>query len=630
MLQKLSSPFSKSDEFHLASDDEYPAIEDYAVIGDCRSAALISRQGSVDWLCLPNFSGRSVFAALLDHRRGGRFAIRPTAPFRVERSYVNNSNVLQTTFITATGKARLTDFMPILSGHEIAHYLQPQRELLRILDGLEGEVPFEVIYEPRPGYAREPVKLKNRGALALSCEFKDEHFILHGDLGLKVQAGSRAFGECVIKAYESHYFSLAYTKGDIGIFSPLGKDAQNRLATTVQWWRQWCEQFSYDGPYRSEVLRSALTLKLLTYAISGAVVAAATTSLPERIGGVRNWDYRFCWLRDASLTLRAFIDLGFRSEGECFLGWLLNTTSLTRPRLQVLYDVYGEPRITEQQLDYLQGYRGSRPVRVGNGAWNQLQLDLHGSVILAAFDFIERGGRLDRVETNMLIGFGKLVCKEWGQPDQGIWEIRGEKRHHTYSKFMCWVALDRLIQLHEQGYLNVPAYFREHREQIRQAINSRAYNNKLGCYVDEFDGKHMDASVLLLGCYGFVEPNDSRMRGTFKRVEQVLGKNGYLLRYEAGRDQLPPGEGAFGITSFWAVDYLARAGDVDKARSMFEHMLGAANDLGLYAEEVDTQTGAALGNFPQAFTHVGLIGAALSITNALADEISNKPFNRSD
>jgi len=617
MTSVRSDTSHKPGEFHNATDGVYPPIGDYAVIGDCRSAALISKQGSVDWLCLPNFSGRSVFAALLDRERGGRFAIRPTVPFRVERSYINDSNVLQTTFITPTGKARLTDLMPVLSGHEIAHYLQPQRELLRILDGLEGEMPFEVIYEPRPGYAKQAVKIKNRGVLAMACDFKDEHFILHSDLGLKLNTeGTLAYGECELKAHHSHYFSLAYTKSDIGIFAPLGKDAQNRLATTVQWWRQWSEQFKYDGPYRSEVLRSALALKLLTCALSGAVVAAATTSLPEKIGGVRNWDYRFCWLRDASLTLRAFVDLGFRSEGESFLDWLLNSTSLTRPRLQVLYDVYGESKISEFELEYLQGYRGSRPVRLGNGAWNQLQLDLHGSVILAAYDFVQRGGELDRIKTNMLVGFGRLVCGEWESSDQGIWEIRGDKRHHTYSKFMCWVALDRLIKLHEQGCLKVPSYFRDNRDRIRQAIESRAYNKTLGCYVDEFDGEHMDASLLLLGCYGYLAPEDARMRRTFNNIKQKLCKNGYLLRYEPGRDNLPAGEGAFGITSFWAVDFLARAGQIDKATQMFEHMLKAANDLGLYAEEIDIETGAALGNFPQAFTHVGLINAALGIAAA--------------
>ncbi len=589
-----------------------PDIGDYAIIGDCRTAALVSRDGSLDWLCLPHFSGPTVFAALLDQERGGTFRICPAEPFRSSRRYLGPTGVIETTFETASGLARLVDLMPVVAD---AGTVRPLREILRIIEGVEGAVSFEVRWEPRPDYARADARIRSRGAIGWSCSWSDELFLLYAEAPLDLVPDANAVvGHVHVEAGKKVRFSLCYTKADIGVVAPIGEEADKRLQATLEWWRQWSSQCTYDGPHRAAVFRSAITLKLMTFALSGAVLAAPTTSLPETIGAQRNWDYRYCWIRDAALTMRAFTGLGFQREAESFLGWLLHATRLTWPELQVMYDVYGRTNLHEREFEHLSGFRGSRPVRIGNGAHRQVQLDVYGGVVFAALDYVEKGGRLQEDEARLLAGFGKTVCQQWRDTDSGIWEIRGPKRHYTFSKVMCWTALDSLLKLHERGCVRIDVEMvRRERDEIGRAIETRGFNDRLDSYVGEFDGDWVDAALLLMGCIGYKHPADCRMRTTFDRLQERLGCNGLLYRYEEGTDHLPSREGAFGICSFWAIDNLVRRGDLEAAERAFDHILSFANDVGLFAEEIDPDTGESLGNFPQAFTHVGLINAAMAL-----------------
>ncbi|HEU4494206.1 MAG TPA: glycoside hydrolase family 15 protein [Rubrobacteraceae bacterium] len=595
---------------------DYPPISDYALIGDCRSAGLVSRDGSLDWLCLPRFDSPAVFAALLDVRDGGRFRIRPSGEYRTERRYLPETNVLETTFHCPTGTFILRDLMLVSSEEQKRASLTPEHEVLREIEGLAGEVEVEILYDPRPDYGRIRARLEDRGQHGIRCEANGALLMLRSELPLEFASDGRsAQGLVRIRPGERKYLSFNYSNEAPAVVPPLGEAARERLERTVRWWHEWANRCAYRGPYRDAVVRSALALKLMTYAPSGALVAAPTTSLPEAIGGVRNWDYRYCWLRDASFTLRALSTLCYDEEAEAFHGWMLHATRLTWPELQVLYDVFGEARLPERELGYLGGYAGSRPVRIGNDAHGQLQLDVYGEVLDAAVQLAGRGGRFDRDATRMLNGLGHTVCRRWREPDEGIWEGRSGRFHHTHSKALCWVALDRLIKMHEADHLKVPVdMFRIHRDEIRREIEARGYNERIGSYTRTFDGDEVDASLLTLPLYGYIEGTNPRMRSTRARIHERLSRDGLLYRYETGTDDgLPPGEGAFGICSFWAVECQARGGDVEGAKRAFERLLSYANDVGLFAEEIDPETGAALGNFPQAFTHIGLINAALTL-----------------
>ena len=594
----------------------YPPISDYALIGDCRSAGLVSREGSLDWLCLPRFDSPSVFGALLDSSEGGRFSIRPVGEYSSERRYLANTNVLETVFRTPTGACALRDLMSVSSEQDKRARLTPEHEVLRELQGLEGEAEVEVLYDPRPDYGRVRPLLEERGALGLRCEVDGTSLTLHSELPLKLTDGDRsASGLARIRSGERQYLSLTYSMEAPAVVPLLGEAARGRIEQTVRWWQEWANRCTYEGPYRDAVVRSALALKLMTYAPSGALVAAPTTSLPEALGGVRNWDYRYCWLRDASFTLRALFTLGYREEAEAYTGWLLHATRLTWPELHVLYGVFGEAKLPERELPHLEGYAGSRPVRIGNAAQGQLQLDVYGEVINGAARFLDRGGRFDSDTSRMLDGLGHTVCRRWREPDEGIWEGRSGRFHNTHSKVLCWVALDRLIEMHEAGYLDVSVdLFRADRDEIRKEIEAHGYNERIGSYTRTFDGGELDASLLTLPMYDYVEGTNPRMRSTCARIHEKLARDGLVYRYETGTDDgLPSGEGAFGICSFWAVECVTRGGNVEGATHAFEQLLAYANDVGLFAEEIDPDTGAALGNFPQAFTHIGLINAALTL-----------------
>ena len=593
-----------------------PVISDYAIIGDCRTAALVSRYGAIDWLCLPDFSDESVFAATLDAHAGGCFRILPYAVQTIERRYLPGTAVLETTFTTDAGRVQVVDFMPIIETKPRA--LHPDRELVRIIHALDGAPSLRIVFQPRPGYAAKRPHLTCRGPTVWTCSHGRHALLLQTDVSLQIdEALCAAVADVHLSAGEKRYLSLSYSHANPLIYPGLGDSAEQRRDATVRWWQGWCGQCTYEGPYADAVMRSALTLKLLTYALSGAVIAAPTASLPEAIGGTRNWDYRYCWLRDASLTLNAFVELGYQAEGQAFVDWLIHSTRLTWPHLQVMYDINGNTRLHERHLKHLSGYRGSRPVRIGNAASDQVQHDIYGPVVLAAYDLLLHGGDLDTTEKRLIVGFGRVAAEEWQKPDEGIWEYRDGRRHNTYSKVMCWAVLDRLLRLHDRGLIKAPRdLFARARDAIVRAVEEHGYDERLGSYVGAFGGETMDAALLLLARCAYVAPNDVRMRGTFDRLEQQLGRRGLMYRYPIGSDGIDEPEGAFAACGFWAAEYLARRGDIHQARGRMEQLLGYANDVGLFSEEIDPDGGAALGNFPQAFSHSGLINAALAIRAA--------------
>jgi GH15 family glucan-1,4-alpha-glucosidase len=603
-----------------------PRIQDYAVIGDGRSTALVSREGAIDWLCWPRFDSASLFAAMLDPSVGGSWRIAPVGAFRVKRGYVEGSNVLVTTFEVPTGEVRITDLMSVLSEEAKKQVLAPEHELIRLVECVRGTVELEIHFCPRPDYARRRLRLRDAGALGIRLEEGAHLYTLHTDAELKIRPDGSAGGRLGLRAGERRHFSLTYDSEGPAVLSPWGAHAREAVQRTTAWWKSWSDRCSYEGPYREQVIRSLLALKLLSFAPSGAIVAAPTTSLPERVGGELNWDYRFCWVRDASLTVRALLELGYADEAAAFVSWLLHATRLTRPELRVLYDVYGESPRDEEILPHLRGYRGSWPVRVRNAAAGQRQLDSYGEVIDAVARMCRRGATLDRETQKMLRQFGQYICRNWQRPDHGIWEPRGPPKHYTHSRVLCWVALDRLLELHRMGALErIPVdEFEENRRLLRRDVEERGWSPRLRSYTQVLGEDTLDASLLLLSWYGFTDARHPRMSGTFGRIRERLEPAPSLLyRYEESRSH---GEGAFGICGFWAVEYLARGGgSLEEAEQRFEQLLSYANDVGLYAEEIDPVTGEPLGNFPQAFTHVGLISAAIAIEERRREESEGRP-----
>jgi GH15 family glucan-1,4-alpha-glucosidase len=598
-----------------AAPGDFPDIGDYALIGDCRTAALVSRFGGVEWMCVPNFSAESIFAAVLD-RDAGHFSVRPVQPFEASRSYVDDTNVLETTFRTASGEMRLTDCMTLSPG-ETGSELYPQHELLRKIEGIKGEVEIEISFAPRPSYGRKRLGFVSRGKLGWQCTRCPYAAFLLADVPLEHDADqARLVGRVKVRKAEVHWLSFVYDHYEACILLPLGDAAQRRLDRTNAWWRGWCARCHYDGPYRGLVVRSILALKLMTSSNSGAVLAAPTTSLPEELGGSRNWDYRFCWIRDSALVLHAFLSLGFVEEAHAFLEWLLHATRLTWQRFQVMYDLYGETKLDEKQLEHLSGYRGARPVRIGNAAHDQLQLDIYGELMETIYQYVQAGGTLDATECNMLAGVGRHVIKLWREPDQGIWETRSRPRHHTLSKAMCWVTLDRLRLMAEKLPIRIDRdRLARECDLIRGEIESKGFDENVNSYVAYYDGDEPDASLLLLARYGYAKPGEPRMQGTFEYIRKTLVQDKLIKRYRPERsyDGIHGGENAFAPCSFWAVEYLANAGEHERAKHGFERLCTYANDVGLFGEEIEWTTHKPMGNFPQAFTHVSLISAATAL-----------------
>mgnify|MGYP001238895947 CR=1 FL=1 len=593
-----------------APQPRYPPIGDYGVIGDGRSIALVSRSGSIDWWCLPRFDGDPVFARILDADLGGFCSVQPFEPFSTRRRYLDGTNVLETEFTTADGVARLTDFMPALTEAEKQRYPVPFREIVRRAQGVHGRVTLriEVRARPRLGSVTPAVRPLRDARYAL--EWGSEALHVASSTPFHVSNGTLT---ATVELRPGDRFDLALAHSpeapaDLPVLDDL--DTIQRL--TEQFWRNWSSVCRYDGPYREAVLRSALALKLLTYAPSGAIIAAPTTSLPEAIGGPRNWDYRYCWLRDAAFTIRALLRLGYRAEAQAFAAWLLYATRVTHPRLQALYTLYGGASIPERIVGHLEGYRGSAPVRVGNAAAGQFQLDIYGEVIDALALYRRAGGTFDRDARRLLRGMARVILERWHEPDDGIWEVRSGRAHHVHSKIMAWVGLERMIELARTTplRLRIDALART-RDAIRAWVLEHGYNPELGAFT-RTPGRELDASLLVIPLVGFLGPEDSRVAETVDAIQRHLARDELVYRY-LGPDGLPGGEGAFVICSFWLIEALAHLGRLDQAHELFQRMLRRRNDLGLLAEEIDPETGEQRGNFPQAFSHVGLINAALTL-----------------
>ncbi|MET8953296.1 glycoside hydrolase family 15 protein [Streptomyces sp. NPDC004393] len=598
-------------------------IGDHALLSDCRSAALVTSNGSVDWLCLPRFDSPAIFARLLDED-AGHWSIRPTDPADISRRYVEDTLVLETTFRMTAGTAVLHDALA-LGRRERGHALGTASPgtLLRKITCTEGRVDIEIAYAPRPEYGLvQPLLSAVRGGLAA---YGGAHvLLLSSPVDLRV-SGSTAHGRIRLSA--GHRLGFALHVGSAWERESVGWRAgriRRRMSDTIDGWRSWSKLHrGYVGPWQDEVGHSGRVLRALTFAPTGAIVAAATTSLPEKAGGTRNWDYRYTWVRDASFTLQALATAACEKEKDRFFGFLARAAATQLGRdvdLQIMYGIGGERDLSERFLSHLTGWRNSGPVRIGNDAWRQRQLDVYGELLDAALQTLPPGEPLDPATRTFLLQAAETAAQRWTQPDQGIWERRGPGRHFLHSKLMCWVALDRAIALAPalQAGERLP-HWQHERDRIRQAIEQRGWNPRLGAFTQAFDSDDLDASALMLPIVGFLPPHDPRVQSTVLAVAtQLTDRNGLVRRYLT--DELQEEEGAFLLCTFWLAQALALTGHTPRARHVFQAALARANDLGLLAEETDSTTAEALGNFPQAFSHIGLINAARAIRDAERQE----------
>jgi len=584
-------------------------IEDYALIGDCGSAALVGRDGSIDWLCLPRFDSASCFAALLGEPGHGRWLIGPVdRTARIERRYRDGSLILATLFETPEGAVELVDFM------------RPRRrlpQLVRLVRGLRGRVAMRTEFILRFDYGAVVPWVERLPEGGLSAIGGPERVVLRTPAPLRGE-DFKTVGEFTVGAGETIPFVLSYAPSHQPLPPPV--DPARALHDTEVFWRRWSDRCASAGPWTDVVKRSLVVLKGLTYAATGGIVAAPTTSLPEQLGGVRNWDYRYCWLRDATFTLLALMHAGYYDEAQTWRDWLFRAVAGSPDQLQIMYGLGGERRLTEWEVPWLPGFEGSRPVRIGNAAVNQTQLDIYGEVLDALYHAHSHG--LPPNQHGDAIGRVVLrhLAKIWDQPDEGIWEVRGPPQHFTHSKVMVWVAFDRMVKMLEQRGNTGRALprWRQVRDRIHEDVCGKAFDRDLGSFVQAYGSKALDASLLLLPLVGFLPPSDPRIVGTVRAIEERLMADGFVCRYDtgAGADGLPPGEGAFLACSFWLADNFILQGRIAEARELFERLLALRNDVGLLAEEYDPRLGRQLGNFPQAFSHVALVNTAFNLTRS--------------
>ncbi|WP_214346468.1 glycoside hydrolase family 15 protein [Pseudomonas congelans] len=592
-------------------------IEDYALLGNCETAALVARDGSLDWLCFPRFDSTACFAALLGSEEHGRWKIAPTAEvIAVERRYRDGTLILETVFETRDGRAMLIDFMPMnTSGH-----------VVRMVIGLSGRVEFAVDLAIRFDYGSSVPWVERKDSHTLTAVAGPEMLVLRSPVALHPQDHHTA-SRFHVGEGQRKVFTLAYQASFAPVLDQI--DADQALESTAAYWREFSDRCPDVGPWTAQVKRSLITLKAMTYAPTGGIVAAVTTSLPEQLGGERNWDYRYCWLRDATMTLLAFMNLGYFEEAQAWRDWLLRSIAGNPEQIQIMYGVGGERRLQEYELPWLGGYENSLPVRVGNGAATQVQLDVYGEVADAMIQAL-RGGMAQHPRS---VAISKVVMpyleKIWHLPDAGIWEIRSEPRHFTHSKVMAWVAFDRnatqIAQAAENDEdLALATHYRKVADEIHADVCRHGFDAELGSFVQTYGSKEVDASLLQIVLTGFLAPEDPRVIGTVAQIERTLMQDGLLLRYDNERsvDGVAGREGTFLVCSFWLADAYVLLGRADDAARLFERLVGLCNDVGLLAEQYDPKGGRMLGNFPQAFSHIGIINTALNLHRAVCPALA--------
>jgi len=580
-------------------------IEDYALIGDCQTAALVGRDGSIDWLCVPRFDSGACFAALLGTPEHGRWLLAPAVePRHIRRRYRPGTLVLETEYELEGGAVRVVDCMPPRTATP---------DLVRMVVGLRGRVPMRMQLVIRFDYGSIVpwVRRIDRGIRAIAGP---DALFLRADTTLR-GADLTTVGEFEVAEGEQVGFDLSWQASHEEM--PAERDVAGAIRDTTEWWEAWSARCRYEGPWKDIVLRSLITLKAMTYAPTGGIVAAPTTSLPERLGGVRNWDYRLCWLRDATFTLYALMMGGYVDEARAWREWLLRAVAGNPDQIQIMYGLAGERRLTELTLPWLPGYEGSAPVRIGNAAHQQFQLDIFGEVMdaihVARREGLPSGDDAWRVQQKLI----EHLEQVWDQADEGIWEVRGPRRQFTHSKVMAWVALDRMVKDVERFGLRGPTdRWRGLREHIHDEVCREAYDASRNTFVQYYGATELDASLLMMALVGFLPPGDPRIRGTVEAIERELVHDGFVARYPTRQslDGLPPGEGTFLPCTFWLADNMILLGRGDDARGCFERLLGLANDVGLLSEEYDCEAKRLVGNFPQAFTHVSLINTACNLS----------------
>ncbi len=586
-------------------------MAEYALIGDCHSAALVSSQGSIDWCTFPRFDAGSVFGRILDAERGGRCSITTARPARSTRRYLPETMILETTMRSGDGEIVLTDAFAVRGDPAVSHH-----QLIRVVECTKGPVDVRIIVQPRFDYGDVRPWIRDLRSGRYAAIGGNDALVFDGDARLTPESRHDLASRRTLRTGDRVRLSISYVAPEaIGAAEPVTPAAiERRLAETGRWWRRWANSCSASGPHREGMLRSALVLKTLTYAPTGAIAAAPTTSIPTVIGGGRNWDYRYSWLRDSAYTVRSLADLGHTAEADAFRGFVDRVAAGSAEDLRVMYGVAGERRLPELELEWLSGYRGSRPVRMGNGAAGQFQLDVYGYVLELAHRWHLRGHSPDDDHWRFLVDVIDAAAEMWDQPDHGIWEIRGTPRHYVHSKVMAWLALDRGIRLARECRDAGPKRrWVAARKACRQTIEAKGYDDRRGVFVRTFGSRSLDAALLLIPWTGFVEWDDPRMIRTADAITKHLSRDGLIVRY-VDDDGQPGSEGAFLPCAFWLAECLAHQGRQDEAARVFANAVDAGNDLGLFAEQFDPEARRPLGNFPQGLTHLSHVSAAMALS----------------